>query len=403
LEVADIFRDHGPAWRQANSRHVSLEQLKVMSAIENCRTAVLGGHVMRCENDKCGHTQIGYNSCRDQHCPKCQGAAAREWLAEREKELLPAPYFHVVFTLPAKIADIAYQNKSAIYGILFKASAETMTTIAADPKHLGARIGVLSVLHTWGSALTHHPHVHMIVPGGGISLDGERWVVCRPNFFLAVRVLSALFRRLVLEKLEAAHRAGELQFFGTHAPLSNAQAFTAYLAPLRNSKWVVYCKRPFGGPEEVLRRLARYTHRVAISNRRLISADDNGVTFKWKDYRLEGPERYNKVMTLDTHEFIRRFLMHVLPQGFHRIRYYGFLTCQTRVKNLARIRELLKNPIIPIDAIKAASAKPEDPKSSEYPCPCCGGRMRVIETFLRGQQPKNRPTPIRPKIRIDSS
>jgi hypothetical protein len=308
-----------------------------------------------------------------------------------------------VFSLPAQIADIAYHNKAVIYDILFKASAETLITIAADPKHLGARIGVLSVLHTWGSALTHHPHVHMIVPGGGISLDGERWVVCRPNFFLAVRVLSALFRRLVLEKLEAAHRAGELQFFGTHAPLSNAQAFTAYLAPLRNSKWVVYCKRPFGGPEEVLRYLARYTHRVAISNRRLISADDNGVTFKWKDYRLEGPERYNKVMTLDTHEFIRRFLMHVLPQGFHRIRYYGFLTCQTRVKNLARIRELLKNPIIPIDAIKAASAKPEDPKSSEYPCPCCGGRMRVIETFLRGQQPKNRPTPIRPKIRIDSS
>jgi hypothetical protein len=288
LEVADIFRGHGPAWRSANAGHVSLEQLKVMSAIENCRTAALGGHVARCENEECGHTQIAYNSCRNRHCPKCQGAAARGWLAEREKELLPVPYFHVVFTLPAKIADIAYQNKAAIYGILFKASAETMTTIAADPKHLGARIGVLSVLHTWGSALTHHPHVHMIVPGGGISPDGTRWIACRPNFFLAVRVLSALFRRLVLEKLTAAHQAGELAFFGKHASLTNARAFAAYLAPLRNSKWVVYCKRPFGGPEEVLRYLARYTHRVAISNRRLISADDKGVTFKWKDYRLEG-------------------------------------------------------------------------------------------------------------------
>src|SRR5881392_1289547 len=249
-EVADIFRGHGPAWRQANAGHVSLDQLKVMSAIERCRTAALGGHVARCED--CAYTTIAYNSCRNRHCPKCQGAAAREWLAAREADLLPVPYFHVVFTLPAKIADIAYQNKAAIYGILFKASAETMTTIAADPKHLGARIGVLSVLHTWGSALTHHPHVHMIVPGGGISLDGTRWIACRPNFFLAVRVLSALFRRLVLEKLTDAHQAGKLQFFGKHASLANARAFAAYLAPLRNSKWVVYCKRPFGGPEEVL-------------------------------------------------------------------------------------------------------------------------------------------------------
>jgi hypothetical protein len=409
LEVVDIFRDHGPAWRQANAGHVSLDQLKVMSAIENCRTAALGGHVARCENEECGHTQIAYNSCRNRHCPKCQGAAAREWLAEREKELLPVPYFHVVFTLPAKIADIACQNKAAIYGILFKASAETMTTIAADPKHLGARIGVLSVLHTWGSALTHHPHVHMIVPGGGISLDGTRWIACRPKFFLAVRVLSALFRRLVLEKLTAAHQAGELAFFGKHASLTNARAFAAYLAPLRNSKWVVYCKRPFGGPEKVLRYLARYSHRVAISNRRLISADDKGVTFKWKDYRLEGQERYNKVMTLHPHEFIRRFLMHVLPAGFHRIRYYGFLTGQTRAKNIARIRELLKNPLIPVDAIKAATVKgsttaqPEEPKTPQHPCPCCGSRMRIIETFLQGQQPKNRPTPVRPKIRIDTS
>jgi hypothetical protein len=402
LEVADIFRRHGTAWREANAGHVSLGQLKVMSAIENCRTAALGGHVARCENENCGYTQIAYNSCRNRHCPKCQGAAAREWLAEREAELLPVPYFHVVFSLPAQIADIAYHNKAVIYDILFKASAETMITIAADPKHLGARIGVLSILHTWGSALTHHPHVHMIVPGGGISLDGTRWVACRPNFFLYVGVLSRLFRRLVLEKLAAAHAVGALQFFGKHASLTNARAFAAYLAPLRNSEWVVYSKRPFGGPKEVLRYLARYTHRVAISNRRLVALNDNGVTFKWKDYRIEGPERY-KVMTLDTSEFIRRFLMHVLPQGFHRIRYYGLLTSQTRAKNIARARELLAVPLIPIDAIKAASATPEEPKQPQHPCPCCGGRMIIIETFLRGQQPKHRPTPVPPAIRIDTS
>jgi hypothetical protein len=401
LEVADIFRDHGAAWRQANAGHVSLDQLKVMSAIERCRTAALGGHVARCENDNCGHTKIAYNSCRNRHCPKCQGAAAREWLVEREAELLPVPYFHIVFSLPAQIADIAYQNKAAVYDILFKASAETLITIAADPKHLGARIGVLSVLHTWGSALTYHPHVHMIVPGGGISIDDKRWVTCRPGFFLPVRVLSRLFRRLVLKKLAAAQRAGALKFFGKHAALTNAQAFAAYLAPLRQAEWVVYSKRPFGGPEEVLRYLARYTHRVAISNRRLIALD-NGVTFKWKDYRIEGPERH-KVMTLDTNEFIRRFLMHVLPQGFHRIRYYGFLTSPTRAKNIGRIRQLLAPPLIPIDAIKAANPVLEEPTAPELSCPCCGGRMRIIETFLPGQQPKHRPTPLPPRIRIDTS
>ncbi len=372
-----------------------------MSAIENCRTAALGWHVARCENENCGHTQIAYNSCRNRHCPKCQGAAAREWLAAREAELLPVPYFHVVFSLPAQIADIAYHNKAAIYDILFKASAETLITIAADPKHLGARIGVLSVLHTWGSALTHHPHVHMIVPGGGISLDGERWIACRPGFFLPVRVLSRLFRRLVLEKLDAAHCAGQLQFFGKLAALTNAQAFTAHLAPLRNTEWVVYSKRPFGGPAEVLRYLARYTHRVAISNRRLVALNDKGVTFKWKDYRLEGRERYG-VMTLDTHEFIRRFLMHVLPQGFHRIRYYGLLTSPTRARNIARIRELLAVQLIPIDAIKAANTKHEEPKAPEHVCPCCGGRMRIIETFWPGQQPRH-PTPLPRAIRIDTS
>jgi ssDNA-binding Zn-finger/Zn-ribbon topoisomerase 1 len=400
LEVADIFRDHGPAWRKANAGHVSLDQLKVMSAIESCRTAALGGHVARCE--KCSHTLIAYNSCRNRHCPKCQGAAAQEWLAAREAELLPVPYFHVVFTLPGQIADIAYQNKAAIYDLLFKASAETLITIAADPEHLGARVGVLSVLHTWGSALTHHPHVHMIVPGGGISLDGTKWVACRPGFFLPVRVLSRLFRRLFLEKLVAAHQAGELQFFGNHAPLTDRQAFAAYLAPLRNSEWVVYSKRPFGGPKDVLRYLARYTHRVAISNRRLIACDDNGVTFKWKDYRLEGPDRY-KVMTLATHEFIRRFLIHVLPAGFHRIRHYGLFASRKRADNIARARELLAVPMLPIEAIKAASAEANEPQTPKHPCPCCGGRMIIIETFERGHTPRYRPAAPTVAIRIDTS
>jgi Putative transposase/Transposase zinc-binding domain len=398
LEVADIFRDHGPAWRQANAGHVSLDQLKVMAAIENCRTAALGGHVLRCE--KCSHTLIAYNSCRNRHCPKCQGAAAKEWLAEREAELLPVPYFHVVFTLPARIADIAYQNKALIYDLLFKASAETLITIAADPKHLGARIGILSVLHTWGSALTHHPHVHMIVPGGGFSLDGNAWVACRPSFFLPVRVLSRLFRRLFLAKLAAAHALGELQLFGNHAPLADAKAFAAYLAPLHNSEWVVYSKRPFGGPQQVLRYLARYTHRVAISNRRLIACDDTGVTFKWNDYRIEGRERY-KLMTLPTHEFIRRFLIHVLPAGFHRIRYYGLLASGTRAKNIARAHELLAVPLLPTDAIKAASTNA--PQTPEHPCPCCGGPMIIIETFQRGCSPRHPPTAPVHAFRIDTS
>jgi hypothetical protein len=399
LEVADILRDHGTAWRAANAGHVSLDQLKVMTAIERCRTAALGGHVERCE--KCSHTIIAYNSCRNRHCPKCQGAAAQEWVAAREAELLPVPYFHVVFTLPAAIADIAYQNKAAIYDLLFKASSETMLTIAADPKHLGARIGILSVLHTWGSALTHHPHVHMIVPGGGFSLDGKRWVSCRPLFLLPVEVLSALFRGLFLDKLRAAYRAGTLQFFGRHARLTDPRAFAAYLAPLWNTEWVVYCKHPFGGPEEVLRYLARYTHRVAISNGRLIACDEKGVTFKWKDYRIEGPDRY-KVMTLATHEFIRRFLMHVLPAGFHRIRYYGLLASGQRAENIARARKLLAPPIIPVDAIKASSLDAAEPQTTNL-CPCCGGRMVIIETFERGATPHYRASPPPPAIRIDTS
>lgn len=400
IEVADIFRAAGAAYRRAHAGHLSLPQLKVMSAVENCRTAALGGHVEACED--CGQRRIAYNSCRNRHCPKCQGAAAKEWLAEREAELLPVPYFHVVFSLPGQIADIAYQNKAVIYGLLFKASSETMLTIAADPKRLGARIGILSVLHTWGSALNHHPHVHMIVPGGGFSLDGKRWISCRPRYLLPVEVLSALFRRLLLEKLLAAHTAGELQFFGSHTKLSDAKAFAAYLRPLRNSDWVVYCKEPFGGPEEVLRYLARYTHRVAISNRRLIACDEKGVTFKWKDYRIQAPERY-KIMTLATNEFIRRFLMHVLPAGFHRIRYYGLLASGKRAENVARARELLAPPIIPVDAIKAISASAAEPQTADHSCPCCGGRMIIIERFEPGATPHHQPSPPKATIRIDTS
>jgi len=394
LEVADIFRDRGPAWRRANAGHVSLEQLKVMSAIENCRTAALGGHVARCED--CAYTTIAYNSCRNRHCPKCQGAAAKEWLADREADLLPVPYYHVVFTLPATIADIAYQNKAVIYDLLFKASAETLVTIAADPKHLGARVGVTSVLHTWGSALTHHPHVHMIVPGGGISPDGERWVACRKGFFLPVRVLSRLFRRLFLEKLIVAHKAGHLKFFGNHAALANAKAFAAYLAPLRRTEWVVYAKRPFGGPQAVLAYLSRYTHRVAIANSRLIALDQHGVTFRWKDYRVEGRER-QKIMTLATGEFIRRFLIHVLPKGFNRIRHYGLLARGACAGNIARARELLaikKREDTPTETIADAD-KPR--------CPCCGGRMILIEVFVRGETPRHSPTAPTRAIRIDTS
>jgi predicted RNA-binding Zn-ribbon protein involved in translation (DUF1610 family) len=398
LEVADIFRDHGSAWRRANAGHVSLGQLKVMSAIESCRTAALGGHVARCE--KCAHTQISYNSCRNRHCPKCQGASAKDWLAAREADLLPVPYYHVVFTLPTAIADIAYQNKAVIYDLLFKASAETLTTIAADPRHLGARIGITSVLHSWGSAMTHHPHVHMIVPGGGISLDGERWVACRPGFFLPVRVLSRLFRRLFLTMLRAAHEAGRLRFFGDHDALADAQAFAAYLAPLRRTEWVVYAKRPFGGPQAVLAYLSRYTHRVAIANSRLIACDRTGVTFRWKDYRADGRDR-QKIMTLATGEFIRRFLIHVLPQGFHRIRHYGLFASGTRAGNIARARRLLDASMAQSKTADATISS--EPKPLSHPCPCCGSRMIIIETFRRGTSPRYRPAAPAAVIRIDTS
>ena len=380
LEVADIFRGHGAAWREANRGHASLGQLKVMSAIEHCRTAALGGHVVRCQNAACGHESVSYNSCMNRHCPKCQGAAAREWLAAREAELLPVPYFHQVFTLPEAIADIAYQNKAVIYDLLFKASAETMLIIGTDPEHLGARIGFISVLHTWGSAMTHHPHVHMIAPGGGISPDGTRWIACRRGFFLPVLVLSALFRRLMIEKLAAAHKAGKLRFFGEQAHLAGAGAFATFLAPLKKTDWFVYSKRPFSGPKAVLAYLARHTHRVAISNRRLVAADASGVTFAYKDYRIEGPGRYKK-MTIETGEFIRRFLIHVLPKGFHRIRHYGLLASGSRANNLATMRILIAM------AAPASERKQTDKADAlafaapVHLCPCCGSPMLIVETF----------------------
>ena len=321
------------------------------------------------------------------HCPKCQGTAAKAWLADREAELPPVPYYHSVFTLPASIAEIAYQNKAAIYDILFKASAETLITIAADPKRLGARIGVISVLHTWGSALTHHPQIHMIAPGGGLSLDGQRWISCRPGFFLPVRVLSRLFCRLFLEHLMAAHAAGRLQFFGAHAALAARDAFELYLSPLRTTEWVVYAKRPFGGPEAALAYLARYTHRVAISNSRLVALDDHTVAFKWKDYRIDGRDRY-KTMTLDAQEFIRRFLTHVLPSGFHRIRHYGLFASGVRANNIARARELLDPTAQEQQQACANEHDQAEPTCPSRPCPCCRGRMIAIETFERGRVPR---------------
>ena len=397
LEVADIFRASGPSWRQANAGHVSLGQLKVMSAIETCRTAALGGHVERCHD--CPYCSISYNSCRNRHCPKCQSANAKEWLAEQQKNILPVEYYHVVFTVPEQIRDISYQNKAAIYNILFKTASETVITIAADPKHLGARVGLTAVLHTWGSALVHHPHVHMIVPGGGFSLDGARWINCRPGFFLPVHVLSRLFRRLFTERLAAAHKAGDLQFFNEHAGLADPDAFDAFLAPLRNCEWIVYAKKPFAGPEQVLAYLSRYTHRVAISNSRLLAFDGANIMFKWKDYRAEERSRA-KVMSLSAHEFIRRFLLHVLPSGFHRIRHYGFLASAKRAANLVRARELLAVSA-PMSADGGKSAEAADADPALRCCPCCGGRIS-IERFERGQTPRPSSVSVN-AIRLDTS
>ena len=339
---------------------------------------------------KCGHQHVSYNSCKNRHCPKCQGPAARDWMAARAEDLLPVEYFHLVFTLPAEIAPIAYWNKKAVYGLLFKASAKTVMTIAADPKRLGARAGMTSVLHTWGSALTHHPHIHMIVPGGGLSPDGMNWVSCRPGFFLHVRVLSRLFRRLFLEGLTALHRAGQLAFFGKLRGLAKAQAFARHLAPLRKAEWVVYAKPPFGGPEAVLAYLGRYTHRVAISNQRLISADADTVTFRWKDYRIKRGDRM-KIMRLASSEFIRRFLMHVLPEGFHRIRHYGLLASANRKVNIAKIRNLFGAE--PLAQSEPPDADAVPPLTLREPCPDCGGAMRIVETFRRGERPLTRAPP----------
>ncbi len=383
LEVADVFRAAGPAYRIAHTGHLSLHQLKIMSAIEHCRTAALGGHVEACTD--CGHWRIAYNSCRNRHCPRCQGGAARTWLEAREADLLPVGYFHVVFTLPAEVAAIAFHNKALVYDLLFKAAADTMLTIAADPKHLGARIGITAVLHTWGSALTHHPHIHMIVPGGGISRDGTRWISARPAFLLPVRVLGALFRRLFLTRLRALHDRGQLVFFGSMTQLAERRAFLRHISPVRKKRWVVYAKPPFAGPEAVLAYLSRYTHRVAISNSRLVRFDDAGVTFRYKDYRQGGANR-QQVMTIAADEFIRRFLLHALPRGFHRIRHYGLLASARRKDHLERARRLLN----------VAPAPADDPPAeleAQPLCPCCGGTMVIIEVFERRYQPRAPPPP----------
>jgi hypothetical protein len=371
LEVADVFRSLGSQWRE--SANLSLGQLKVVSAIEQCRSAALGGHVLRCEG--CAAVEVAYNSCRNRHCPKCQATAARRWLDARQEDLLPVEYYHVVFTLPAPISKIAYYNKAVMYGLLFDMAAETLRTIAADPKHLGAQVGATLVLHTWGSALTHHPHVHGIVPGGGLSPDRGRWIACRPGFFLPVRVLSRLF----LEELAAAYDRGQLRFFGECAALADPAVFADWLAPMRACEWVVYAKRPFAGPEAVLAYLSRYTHRVAISNQRLIALDERGVTFRWKDYRTDGRTR-NKTMTLMADEFVRRFLLHVLPGGFHRIRHYGLLANPSRRDNLSRIRVLLHVLPCAVDPIADASTCAARPS---FVCRHCGSLMVVIDILQR--------------------
>ncbi len=368
LEVADVLRRHGDAYRRARGDHLGRVERRVMSAIELCRTSALGGHTEACTD--CGLVRCAYNSCRNRHCPKCQGAARDEWLAARQAELLPVEYFHVVFTLPPAAAEIAFQNKQAVYALLFRSAAQTLQTIAADPKHLGAEIGLVAVLHTWGQALLHHPHLHCVVPGGGLSADGSRWIACRPGFFLPVHVLSRLFRRLFLEGLEAAFRAGELGFFGELAALADPAVFTRRLAELRKVDWITYAKPPFGGPAQVLAYLGRYTHRVAISNARLVSLTDHEVAFRWKDYRHNGRPR---IMTLAADEFVRRFLLHTLPDGFHRIRHYGFLANGHRTPKLALCRRLLAEPLT-----GPAADPPKRRAVPPRPCVHCGGLVVLL-------------------------
>jgi hypothetical protein len=383
LEVADVFRRHGPAWRAAEAGHLDRMQRRVMGAIEACRTAALGGHVRRCAD--CGHAEIAYNSCRNRHCPKCQGAARAAWVAARRAELLPVPYFHVVFTLPAAVGAIAFQNKAVVYAILFRAAAETLRVIAADPRHLGAEIGGVAVLHSWGQAMQHHPHVHCIVPGGGLAPDGTRWIACPPGFFLSVKVLGRLFRRLFLEHLVRAFDVGTLRFFGDLAPLAHAERFATHCAMLRGIDWVVYAKRPFGGPEQVLAYLGHYTHRVAIANNRLVAMAKGKVSFRWKDYRHEGR---TKVMTLDAGEFMRRFLLHVLPPGFHRIRHFGFMANGHRAARLSLCRRRLAEQAgadeRPVGRSAPAPSNPTPTLCHDRgTCPCCGGVLRIISALPR--------------------
>lgn len=379
VEVADIFRRHGAAFRLTNEGHLGRVERRVMSAIELCRTAALGGHVEACED--CAHARVAYNSCRNRHCPKCQGAAREQWLTDREVDLLPIPYFHVVFTVPAEIAAMAYQNKRQVYAILFDAVAETLKTIGADPRHLGGELGFIAILHTWGQTLTHHPHIHCLVPGGGLS--GDSWIACRPRFFLPVHVLSRLFRRLFLERLQAAYAAGRLRFFGALDQFDDADAFAAVMQLVRRKKWIVYAKPPFGSPEHVLAYLGRYTHRVAIANSRLVHADDTSVTFRWRDYRRANASR---LMTLGAHEFIRRFLLHSLPDGFHRIRHYGFLANGCRRARLATIRNLLPLAVSQAKGTADCEGMPRRrrlPRFDPTICPCCGGTLRIAATFAR--------------------
>jgi hypothetical protein len=374
FEVAEIFRRYGSAYRQQHAGSLSRGQRRVMSALELCRTAALGGHLEQC--DSCGHQRPSYDSCRNRHCPKCQSLARAQWLQDRQAELLPTQYFHVVFTVPEEIAAIAYQNKEEVYGILFRAMAETLRTIATDPKHLGAEIGFLAVLHSWGQNLLFHPHLHCVVPGGGIAPDGQHWIACRPGFFLPVRVLSRLFRRLFLQHLQTAFDAGKLQFFSSLERLHDPQAFAQYLAPLRQAEWVVYAKPPFGGPEQVLNYLGRYTHRVTISNNRLLAIDHGKVTFRWKDYRHHDQP---KTMTLEADEFIRRFLLHVLPDGFQRIRHYGFLGNRYRKAKLALCRQLL-GVVIP------AVTREDKPDYRDFYEKLTGKSLRDCPVCHRGQR-----------------
>ncbi|WP_426370120.1 IS91 family transposase [Pseudocolwellia sp. HL-MZ7] len=387
LEVADVFHAHGQHWRESHAGHVSLAQLKVMSGIEHCRSEVLGGHVLHCP--ACEHTQIAYNSCRNRHCPKCQASAAKRWLAARQTELLPVDYYHVVFTLTQPISELAYYNKSVMYGLLLKAAAKTLLMIGADTKHLGTRLGVTFVLHTWGSAMTHHPHVHGIVPGGGLSLDGEKWVSCKAGFFLPVRVLSRLFRRLYPEGLHEAYEQNKLLFFGDCLPIKEEIPFLAWLNNQRKVEWVVYAKRPFAGPQAVLAYLSRYTHRVAIANSRLVAMDKETVSFKWKNYRVKEQNR-QRTMTLTHDEFIRHFLLHVLPSGFHRIRHYGLTANTGRKKNLDKARQLLNVKVPTVTLDKTLSGESCEPTPT-FVCPCCGAAMIVTDVLLHLYLPRAPP------------